>query len=412
LRIAVGMSGGVDSAVTAMLLKKAAGSQGQGHEVVGVFMKNWDSLEETGRDCQADKEAADAERICQHLDIPFRQVDFVKEYWNEVFTPLLEGYQNGETPFPDVDCNRNIKFGHFHRHCVEELGCDYVASGHYARVNHNSASGESQLLQAMDRVKDQTLFLSQVRQEALQRSLFPLGNLTKDVVKAIASSGGLDWVAKKRESMGICFIGKRSFKTFIDEYVAPSSGDLIDIDTGKVLGRHDGAHKYTLGQRVRIAGANDRLFVVDKDIGSQVITVASGEQHPALFSETFFTHSPHWISGKGPPRQLQSNRHRLLECDYRSQNKMPLVKCAVTFRMTSSTNWEYVSLSNGLTVSVVRPQRAVTAGQYAAFYDGEVCLGSAKIERVGPSLYTMNHNNCRTKIQEKIKSEEQNSSDS
>jgi len=240
LRVAVGMSGGVDSAVSALLLKQSGN-----YEVTGVFMKNWDTLEESGGDCQADKEAADAERICNHIGVPFRHVNFVKEYWSEVFEPTLE--------------------------------------------------------------------------------------------------------------------------------------------------------TYTLGQRIKQAGMAEKMYVVDKNLDNQVIAVCAGEHHPALYSETFFTHPPHWISERAP-RELQNARHRLLECDYRSQNKMPLEKCALTFRMAGSSNWEYVSLGNGLTVSLANPQRALTAGQYAAFYQGEVCLGSAKIERVGPSLYTMNHNNCRTKI--------------
>jgi len=390
--VAVGMSGGVDSAVSALLLKQSGK-----YEVTGVFMKNWDTLEESGGDCQADKEAADAERICNHIGVPFRHVNFVKEYWSEVFEPTLETYTRGQTPFPDVDCNRHIKFGHFHDYCREQLGCDMVATGHYARVDHSSGP-TSQLLRAVDRVKDQTLFLSTVRQDALRRSLFPLGEMHKEMVKKMAVAAGLEWVAQKRESMGICFVGKRDFKEFLDQYVDPGpGGDLIDIDTGKVIGAHEGVHKYTLGQRIKQAGMAEKMYVVDKNLDNQVISVCAGEHHPALYSETFFTHPPHWISERAP-RELQNARHRLLECDYRSQNKMPLEKCALTFRMAGSSNWEYVSLGNGLTVSLANPQRALTAGQYAAFYQGEVCLGSAKIERVGPSLYTMNHNNCRTKI--------------
>ena len=263
-RVAVGMSGGVDSAVTALLLKQ------EGYEVVGVFMKNWDTLEESGVDCQADKDAADAEKICNHLDIPFRHVNFVKEYWNEVFTPLLETYAQGETPFPDVDCNRHIKFGHFHSHCLDRLDCDLVATGHYARVDHGGGpNGTSLLLQAVDKSKDQTLFLSTVPQEALSRTLFPLGEFHKDMVKKMATAHGLEWVARKPESMGICFVGKRDFKDFLDQYVAPAAGEFVDIDTGKVVGSHQGAHKYTLGQRIRQPGMPERHYVVSKDLDTQ-----------------------------------------------------------------------------------------------------------------------------------------------
>lgn len=395
------MSGGVDSTVAAYLLKKS------GYDVQGVFMKNWDTLEESGRDCQADKEAAEAEKICQHLEIPFTQVNFVKEYWNDVFCPMIQDVQKGETPNPDVDCNRDIKFHHFHRHCLEKLDCEMVATGHYARVHH--ADDQSFLLQAMDRVKDQTIFLSQISQDSLRKTLFPLGDYTKDVVKKLAASIGLAWVADKKESMGLCFVGKRrdGFQSFVDEYVTPSEGNFVDIDTGQVIGRHDGIHKWTVGQRCKIGGLTKKYYIVDKNVKSQDITVCAGENHPSLLAETFFTHPVHWISGQGPPRELQSVRNRMMECDFRFQNTEPLAKCALTLRMTSSSNWEYLSTSNGLSVSLLEPKRALTVGQYAAFYQGEVCLGSAKIERVGPSLYVMNSKKCRTKILEKVKQEQE-----
>ncbi len=401
-RVAVGISGGVDSAVAAILLKR------RGFEVVGVFMRNWDTADETGR-CAADRDAEDAERFCRKLQVPFREVSLVKEYWGEVFSPLLADYQAGLTPNPDVLCNRHIKFDHFHRVCLEQVGCDAIATGHYARnsygedLEYADPSRDARLLKAVDLVKDQTFFLSRIRQVALRRAMFPVGNLTKSVVKKLAAAEGFPEIASRQESMGICFIGKRSFQDFISEYVEDSPGDIVDVDDGRVIGQHRGLHHWTVGQRLAIGlfrkgcrPYNDGgRFVAGKDPGRNLLLSCDDTDHPALFCEHFHCARPRWIRSRGPG-ELRRAAGRALDCEYRFQNVQPLTNCVVTLRMVASaapsaslhSNWESVDRGS-LTVSSAEPKRAVTPGQYVAFYKGDECLGSAVIERPGPSLLTM-----------------------
>jgi len=409
-KVVVGLSGGVDSSISALLLKK------RGFEVVGVFMRNWDGVDETGI-CSADQDCLDAERVAHKLDIPFFTVDLVKEYWNEVFQDMIEGYKEGLTPNPDILCNSNVKFSHFLQHALENIGCDAIATGHYARnsldlqeksISNNESQLPARLLKSVDRTKDQTFFLSQMPQNALRRTIFPVGDLTKNVVKEIAKAGGMASVADRKESMGICFVGKknapggRGFQQFIAEYVDDKPGNFVDVDTGEVLGEHSGIHQWTVGQRCRINRNDSSYFVVSKCPNSNVITVASDSNHPSLFTQNFFTYEPHWISG--PPEQLRSKLvGRSLEAEFRFQNMAPLTRCVVNYGMRTTSNWECIDQSS-LTVSVAEPLRAVTPGQYSAFYIGDQCLGGARILRAGPSLYTLNTKGCRTKIQKNITS--------
>jgi len=376
LRVAVGMSSGVDSAVSALILSKMR----RRFELVGCFMRNWDTADETGH-CRADKEAEEAEDICSRLGIPFRQVDLVKDYWNDVFEPLVAGYERGLTPSPDIACNRSIKFGVFHDFCTERVGCDLVATGHYARTSRFSDDDLEErvdfappvrLLKSADLVKDQTYFLSQVPQSALARTLFPVGGLTKDTVKRIASENGLDDVAKRKESMGICFIGKRGnrktgFQNFMKHYVEPKSGDLVDVDTGAVVGRHNGVHNFTLGQRLRLRGMRDKVFAAGKYVDENVIYVCFGSDHPSLFCDKFYVRAPlHWIAGAGP---TEGDLEKGFRCQFRSQNKRPLTSCLLR---GSDAPQEIV-------VECVEPERAMCPGQIAAFYREDECLGSAVI---------------------------------
>ncbi|XP_030671209.1 mitochondrial tRNA-specific 2-thiouridylase 1 isoform X4 [Nomascus leucogenys] len=248
------VSGGVDSAVAALLLRR------RGYQVTGVFMKNWDSLDEHGV-CTADKDCEDAYRVCQILDIPFHQVSYVKEYWNDVFSDFLNEYEKGRTPNPDIVCNKHIKFSCFFHYAVDNLGADAIATGHYARTsledeevfqqkhikkpeglfrNRFEVRNAVKLLQAADSFKDQTFFLSQVSQDALRRTIFPLGGLTKAFVKKIAAENRLHHVLQKKESMGMCFIGKRNFEHFLLQYLQPRPGHFISIEDNKVLGTHKG----------------------------------------------------------------------------------------------------------------------------------------------------------------------------
>jgi len=380
LRVAVGMSSGVDSAVSALILSKMR----RRFELVGCFMRNWDTADETGH-CRADKEAEEAEDICSRLGLPFRQVDLVKDYWNDVFEPLVAGYERGLTPSPDIVCNRNIKFGVFHDFCTERLGCDLVATGHYARTSR-FLDGDLEeavdfappvrLLKSADLVKDQTYFLSQVPQRALAQTLFPVGGLTKDTVKRIASENGLDDVARKKESMGICFIGKRGnrktgFQNFIKNYVEPKTGDLVNVDTGAVVGSHNGIHNFTLGQRLRLRGMQDKVYAAGKNAEDNVLYVCFGSDHPALFCDKFYVRAPlHWIAGAAAgPTATEGDLERGLRCQFRSQNKRPLTACLLR---SSKSPQEFV-------VECVEPQRAICAGQVAAFYKGDECLGSGVI---------------------------------
>ncbi|KAI5617799.1 mitochondrial tRNA-specific 2-thiouridylase 1 [Silurus asotus] len=248
------MSGGVDSSVAALLLKR------RGYQVTGVFMKNWDSLDEKGV-CTSERDCEDAYKVCQMLDMPFHQVSYVKEYWHEVFSNLLGEYQKGRTPNPDIMCNKHIKFKHFYQYALNILEADAMATGHYARTsqedeevfqqslkpaddflfrNHLEIRKTVRLYQGADRLKDQTFFLSQITQDALRRTIFPLAGLTKEYVKKIAAEAGFHHVLKKKESMGICFIGERNFEDFILQYLEPKPGHFVSIEDGKIMGKHKG----------------------------------------------------------------------------------------------------------------------------------------------------------------------------
>ncbi|XP_076153260.1 mitochondrial tRNA-specific 2-thiouridylase 1 [Alosa pseudoharengus] len=384
------MSGGVDSSVSALLLKR------RGYYVTGVFMKNWDSLDEKGV-CTTERDCEDAYKVCRQLDIPFHQVSYVKEYWHEVFSNLLKEYQRGRTPNPDIICNKYIKFKHFCQYALDSLGADAMATGHYARTSLEDEDvfyqrhvppppqtlfrdrfeirNPVRLFQGADRFKDQTFFLSQVSQDALRRTIFPLAGLTKDFVKKMAAEAGFGHVLKKKESMGICFIGERNFEDFILEYLEPKLGNFVSIETGKVMGTHKGWFTFTLGQRARIGGQRDAWFVVDKDITTNDIFVAPTTNHPALLRDTLRTDRFHWIAEE-PPAEFV--RTKMMECRFRFQHQMPLTPCTVTLNQDGSV-W----------VMTAQPLRALTPGQFAVLYKGDECLGSGKIMSLGPSEFTL-----------------------
>ncbi|XP_069812219.1 mitochondrial tRNA-specific 2-thiouridylase 1 [Dendropsophus ebraccatus] len=391
------MSGGVDSAVAALLLRR------RGYQVTGVFMNNWDVVDEHGM-CTAEKDCEDAYRVCRTLDIPFHQVSYVKEYWHEVFSYFLNEYEKGRTPNPDILCNKHIKFNHFLNYAIDNLGADAIATGHYARTSHEDEEifqhqyvkspqtlfrnrfeirNNVKLLQAADHFKDQTFFLSQISQYALRKTLFPLGGLTKDFVKKIAAEAGFHHVLKRKESMGICFIGERNFEKFILEYLDPQPGNFVSIQDGQILGTHKGWFLFTLGQRARIGGLRDAWFVVDKDVATGEIFVAPCTDHPALFRDLLRTDRMHWIAEE-PPVELINNK--MMECHFRFQHQMALVPCVLTLNQ-DGTVW----------ASLVKPMRALTLGQFAVFYKGEECLGSGKIVRLGPSMYTLQMGQDRMK---------------
>ncbi|XP_050731296.1 mitochondrial tRNA-specific 2-thiouridylase 1-like isoform X2 [Eriocheir sinensis] len=372
----------------------------QGYEVTGVFMRNWDEKDEKGH-CTGDADAEDAEWVCRKLDIPFHEVNFVKEYWNDVFMYLLEEYKAGFTPNPDIMCNKRVKFSTFLKYAQENHNAEVIATGHYARSsfgedleNYDVRKG-ARLLQSFDRIKDQTFFLSQIPQQSLQHTIFPIGECSKYLVRKIADTASLSRVAEKRDSTGICFIGTRKFQEFITEYIENKPGNFIDLETQQVVGTHQGIHQWTVGQRCKLSPFPLPYYVCEKHVESNNIFVVSGTDHPALFTSIFFTEPVFWIHS--PPPQLYSQGQ--LECHFRFQNTAPLTPCVIT--SDGSNPWHLSPTQNNMVVSLAKPLRAITPGQFAVFYLGEECLGSARILRPGPSSYTLNVNNCRDIIQGK-----------
>ncbi|MBN9653783.1 tRNA 2-thiouridine(34) synthase MnmA [Halobacillus sp. GSS1] len=352
-RVVVGMSGGVDSSVAALLLKE------QGYDVVGIFMKNWDDTDENGV-CTATEDYEDVIRVCNQLDIPYFAVNFEKQYWDKVFTYFLDEYKKGRTPNPDVMCNKEIKFKAFMDHAMS-LGADYLATGHYAQVRENE--GTYEMLRGVDHNKDQTYFLNQLSQEVLSKVMFPLGHLEKKEVRAIAEEHGLA-TAKKKDSTGICFIGERNFKEFLSEYLPAQPGNMETLD-GEVKGKHDGLMYYTLGQRqgLGIGGAGDPWFVVGKNVTDNILYVGQGFHHDALYSDGLIASEATWTKGIVPTESFTCTA----KFRYRQEDS------GVTVYPMEDGKWK---------VMFDEPERAITPGQAVVFYDGEVCLGGATIDVV------------------------------
>ena len=351
--VVVGMSGGVDSTVAALLLKE------QGYNVIGLFMHNWEE-EENGH-CTSVSDWEDVKRVCEKLDIPYYSVNFAKEYMDRVFQYFLQEYKMGRTPNPDVLCNREIKFGPFLEKAMQ-LGADYIATGHYCDIEHKD--GVHRLLKAKDTNKDQTYFLNQLSQEQLSKVLFPLGKLTKPEVRKIAEQNGF-CTATKKDSTGICFIGERKFREFLKQYLPAKKGNIVDLD-GNVVGQHDGVMYYTLGQRrgLNLGGRENesgRWFVVDKDVTKNILYVSHGDESP-LMSKGLYSKEINWIPY--PPREKE------FECYAKFRYRQPDQKVKVTID------------GKGAYVTFDKPQRAVTTGQYVVFYTDTECLGGGIIDRV------------------------------
>ncbi|MGU3472971.1 tRNA 2-thiouridine(34) synthase MnmA [Paenibacillus sp. D51F] len=356
-RVVVGMSGGVDSSVTALLLKQ------QGYDVIGIFMKNWDETDENGV-CSADEDAEDVRKVCEQIGIPYYTVNFERQYYDKVFSYFLDEYRRGRTPNPDVMCNREIKFGEFLAK-AKSLGADYLATGHYARVERDG-SGVTRLLRGVDSNKDQTYFLHQLSQEQLASAMFPIGDLPKPEVRRIAEEHGLA-TARKKDSTGVCFIGERNFKQFLSGYLPAQPGPMVDLRSGETKGRHDGLMYYTLGQRQGLgiggSGNGEPWFVADKDLESNILYVVQGESHPRLYSSSLTASGINWIAPELPAGEI---------------------RCAAKFRYRQSDQGVTLRLSADGTAEVVfdQPQKAVTPGQAVVFYDGDICLGGGTIDKV------------------------------
>jgi tRNA-specific 2-thiouridylase len=352
-RVVVGMSGGVDSSVAALLLKQ------QGYDVIGIFMKNWDDTDENGV-CTATEDYNDVVRVCNQIGIPYYAVNFEKEYWDKVFTYFLDEYKAGRTPNPDVMCNKEIKFKAFLEHAMS-LGADYLAMGHYARVEYRD--GEYKMLRGVDQNKDQTYFLNQLGQEQLSKIMFPIGNIEKAKVREIAKEAGLV-TATKKDSTGICFIGERNFKEFLSNYLPAQPGTMQTLD-GEVKGKHDGLMYYTIGQRhgLGIGGSGEPWFVVGKNLKENILYVAQGFDNELLYSDSIIATNVNWVSGKVPTEPL---------------------KCTAKFRYRQPDTGVTVHVIDEKTVKVVfdQPVRAVTPGQAVVFYNGEECLGGGTIDQI------------------------------
>ncbi|MBC6134105.1 tRNA 2-thiouridine(34) synthase MnmA [Listeria booriae] len=352
-RVVVGMSGGVDSSVTAYLLKQ------QGYDVIGIFMKNWDDTDENGF-CTATEDYDDVIRVANQIGIPYYAVNFEKEYWDKVFTYFLDEYKLGRTPNPDVMCNKEIKFKAFLEH-AESLGADFVATGHYARVE--TIDNEVKMLRGVDRNKDQTYFLNQLSQAQIAKVMFPLGGMEKPEVRKIAEEAGIA-TAGKKDSTGICFIGERNFKQFLSEYLPAQPGPMKTLD-GKVMGQHDGLMYHTIGQRhgLGIGGDGDPWFVVGKDLANNVLFVEQGFEHESLYSDSLIATDMSFTSDR--PKEA-------------------VFHCTAKFRYRQEDVGVTVHLLDGNKANVVfdEPARAVTPGQALVLYDGEVCLGGGTIDEI------------------------------
>lgn len=352
--VVVGMSGGVDSSVTALLVKL------QGYKVIALFMKNWDETNPDGS-CTADQDYQDVIKVSEFLDIPYYSVNFVKEYWDGVFAEFLNDYRNGHTPNPDILCNREIKFKVFYKR-AKLLGADFLATGHYCQLENGI------LKKGADSNKDQTYFLYAVDRKVFKDVLFPIGHLPKPKVRELAHKFNLATSAKK-DSTGICFIGERNFKDFLSQYIKSTQGNFINLE-GKTLGQHDGTCFYTLGQRkgLGIGGPGEAWFVVAKNHARNEVILAQGQDHPALYADGLTAVELNWLID-APAGEFR--------CKAKVRYRQPEQDCTVTV------------LENKVKVVFDHPQRAMTHRQSVVFYQGELCLGGGIIEEIAPNYHEL-----------------------
>ena len=356
--VVIGMSGGVDSSVSALLLKQ------QGYRVIGLFMKNWEEQDENGV-CMSSKEFEDVVRVCGQLDIPYYSVNFTKEYQEQVFTDFVDQYKKGMTPNPDILCNREIKFKALYEKALE-LGADFLATGHYCQSIEKQ--GHHLLFKGQDAGKDQSYFLYTIKTGILDHVLFPIGHLQKREVREIARLHNLA-TSEKKDSTGICFIGERHFRQFLSQYIPATPGHFETLE-GKTVGNHMGAAYYTIGQRkgMGIGGPGEPWFVVGKDVERNVVYVEQGTRHPALFCDELTACDLSWVS--------EAPASFPYRCRSKIRYRQPDQECVIE------------SITNGIAhVRFEIPQRAVTTGQSIVFYDGPHCLGGGFIRTTGESYH-------------------------
>ncbi|XP_013108562.1 mitochondrial tRNA-specific 2-thiouridylase 1 isoform X2 [Stomoxys calcitrans] len=336
-------------------------------------MRNWDEFDELGR-CSGEKDLLDAEYACNKLGIELKQVNYVKQYWNSVFTSFLEDYEIGLTPNPDILCNKHIKFDLFYNYALYNLQNNAIATGHYAKTNFGpflekyQQNEDIRLLIPKDTFKDQTFFLSGIKRHTLRRTMFPLANFLKAEVKELAIKCGLERLTQKKESTGLCFVGKRDFKEFIKEYIKSKPGDFVDIDTNLVVGHHEGIHQWTIGQRCRLHSFLKPYYVAQKDVTNNTIYVAAGHENPALYSNQIIASNANWFSSNA----FEQTINGVLKCRFRFQHTKPLVNCSIYRRQSAKS-------AQDLIIELDKPLRAITPGQYAVFYSDTDCIGSARI---------------------------------
>ncbi len=391
-RVIVGLSGGVDSSVSLLLLKN------QGYAVEALFMKNWEE-DDTDTYCAASNDLADAKAVCESLGIKLHTVNFAKEYWDTVFEHFLTEFKLGRTPNPDILCNREIKFKAFLNYALS-LGADYIATGHYVAKEFKNPNYH--LSKAKDSEKDQSYFLYTLTQSVLSRVLFPLGSLDKKTVRGIAKEAGFI-NHNKKDSTGLCFVGERKFKTFLNRYLPAKPGN-IETPTGKIIGKHEGLMYYTLGQRqgLGIGGqrdsANNPWYVVDKDLDRNRLIVVQDKDNPLLFKDSLTAKDLHWIGGSPPPsssgfwniflakerclsaqrefsdcsqRNIPKTAHTTFTCAAKIRYRQKEQPCEVILENTENSNQCFVKFTT--------PQRAITPGQAIVFYSDNICLGGGTI---------------------------------
>src|SRR5690606_10415099 len=350
-KVIVGMSGCVDSSVSAYLLLQ------QGYQVEGLFMKNWEE-DDNDEYFAAAEDMRDAQAVCDKLGIVLHKVNFAAEYWDNVFEYFLAEYQAGRTPNPDIMCNKEIKFKAFLEFAAEALGADYIATGHY--VQRRYVDGHWQLLRGLDNNKDQSYFLYTIGEEHVAQTLFPVGELEKPAVRAIAEQQGLI-THDKKDSTGICFIGERKFKDFLQQYLPAQPGDIVTVD-GDIIGRHEGLMYHTLGQRKGLGigglrdGGDEPWYVVGKNLTDNQLIVAQGHDHPSLLSRGLIANQLHWTDRVGPQTTLR--------CTVKTRYRQTDIPCTLK-----------LNADNSVEVIFDTPQKAVTPGQSAVFYLDEICLG-------------------------------------
>ena len=368
MKVMLGLSGGVDSAVSAYLLKEA------GYDVVCCFMRNWDSMANNdvlgnptleNNICPQEQDYLDAEAVAKKLGLPMLRIDFIKEYWDNVFTYFLDEYKKGRTPNPDIFCNKYIKFGPF-LDFAKKNGCDMIAMGHYAkRVDKD---GKVYLYKAKDLTKDQSYFLSQISHDQLASCIFPLGDISKAEVREIAKKLDLKSVMDKKDSTGVCFIGERHFKEFLENYLPAKEGNIVDIETGRILGKHDGVLYYTIGQRkgLGIGGISGEVakgwFVCSKDVKNNILYVASGDEDEHLFSDSADINMINLFNGP-----IEDGTH---------------INCKFRYRQADQGVTIYNNGDGSVRLVFDKPYKAVTPGQGCVFYQGDECLGGGIIDKI------------------------------